>query len=192
MRNPFQSKNTFSINASLFPCEPSPRAPQTRNSTFPFGPSTGDRINPFTANCCPSIKFKTSSNTRRCTCSSRITPLPFPTSFFPASNCGLISAINCPSSLSQPFNVGNKVFNEINDASTVTKSTGSGSDSTYLAFDSSITTTPESCLSFQSSCPFPPSIAYTFPAPCCNRQSVNPPVDAPTSAHTLPATSTAN
>ena len=42
-----------------------------------------------------------------------------------------------------------------------------------------MTTTRGSCRSFQANCPRPTSTAKTLAAPCCNKQSVNPPVDAP-------------
>ena len=44
--------------------------------------------------------------------------------------------------------------------------------------------------SFQASCPYPTSIAKTNLTPCWRRQSVNPPVDAPTSSATRFRTST--
>ena len=56
----------------------------------------------------------------------------------------------------------------------------------------SITVTRSSVRSRQSSWPRPTSIAMTCVAPRCNRQSVKPPVDAPTSTPRRPATSTPN
>src|SRR4029077_15909353 len=47
-----------------------------------------------------------------------------------------------------------------------------------------------SCRRRKSIRPCPVSTAMTRAAPCCKRQSVNPPVDVPTSRQTLPATST--
>ena len=46
--------------------------------------------------------------------------------------------------------------------------------------------------SFWCNCARPTSTAMTRDAPCCNRQSVNPPVEAPRSRHTRPAGSTPN
>src|SRR5215207_7704381 len=90
------------------------------------------------------------------------------------------------------FTTGNNIFKEINDASTVANAICSGRDSTKRALVCSITTTRGSLRNFQCRMPLPTSIAYTFSAPRCKRQSVNPPVDEPTSAHVSPVTSKAN
>jgi len=43
--------------------------------------------------------------------------------------------------------------------------------------------------SLVSICPRPVSMAMTRDAPCCNKQSVKPPVEAPTSTQVFPLTS---
>ncbi|MFN8463781.1 MAG: hypothetical protein U0X93_18655 [Anaerolineales bacterium] len=74
----------------------------------------------------------------------------------------------------------------------VTKSTRSGSDSTYRAFVSSITTTRGSLRSFQcEGCPCPRQWRRLCRA-APGRQSVDPLVDAPTSAQASPFTSSLN
>ena len=92
--------------------------------------------------------------------------------------------ISFPSELT----TGSSIFKEINDASTVANAICSGRVSTKRALVCSITTTRGSLRSFQCRMPLPTSIAYTFNAPRCNRQSVKPPVDEPTSAQTRPFT----
>ena len=74
------------------------------------------------------------------------------------------------------------------DANSITSSMSSGV--TYLMFVFSIQTTLSSFLSFHASCPCPTSTEYTFTAPFCSMQSVNPPVEAPTSMHTFPSSVT--
>ena len=83
-------------------------------------------------------------------------------------------------------------MSEIKETSIEEKSIFSPKSSgvTYRIFVFSIQTTRSSCLNFQASCPFPTSIANTFLAPFCNIQSVNPPVEDPTSVHTLSCKST--
>ena len=53
-------------------------------------------------------------------------------------------------------------------------------------------TTLGSFLNFQANCPYPTSTEYTFTAPFCNIQSVNPPVDAPISMQTIPSKEISN
>src|SRR5690554_4677622 len=53
----------------------------------------------------------------------------------------------------------------------------------------SILTTRGSTRRLPANCPYPTSTAYTFEAPCCSKQSVNPPVEAPTSSTMRPDTS---
>ncbi len=74
--------------------------------------------------------------------------------------------------------------------SIVTSDTGSGS-SACIALVRSITTTRGSFRSFQSSMPYPVSIAYTLAAPRRRRQSTNPPTFEPRSAQGRPVTSRA-
>ncbi len=132
---------------------------------------------------------------------SRITPSPLEACSLPASNCGLISAMVVPFTLTallgdkgllpwvnQVLIVGKRVLKDMKEASTVTRSTGSDNRSTNRAFVSSITTTRRSCRSFQCRIPLPTSMEYTRLAPFCSRQSVKPPVDAPTSAQISPST----
>ena len=51
----------------------------------------------------------------------------------------------------------------------------------------SIQTTLGSWRSFHANWPYPTSTEYTFFAPFCSMQSVNPPVEAPMSMHTMPS-----
>src|SRR5690606_17693238 len=60
---------------------------------------------------------------------------------------------------------------------------------TSLILVLSILTTRLSWRNLPASWPYPTSIAYTFDAPCCSRQSVKPPADAPASKETFPVTS---
>jgi len=64
----------------------------------------------------------------------------------------------------------------------VTNSAGSGSAFNCRALVCSITTTRGFLRSDSCSSPSPTSMAYTLRAPRCSKQSVNPPVEAPTSA----------
>src|ERR1019366_1391242 len=119
-----------------------------------------------------------------------------PTCSRPASNCGLISttASPCqtsPSPASAHNTAGNTSVAEINEtsierneiASAPTNSPAPSSRALHL----SINRTRASTRSLCAICPYPVSTARTEAAPCCNMQSVNPPVEAPTSTHDLPS-----
>ena len=58
----------------------------------------------------------------------------------------------------------------------------------YLALTFSVEMTRESLRNFQSNWLVPTSTANTLAAPCWRRQSVKPPVEAPISRQTRPAT----
>src|SRR5439155_1374592 len=95
-----------------------------------------------------------------------------------------------PRGASTPNTDGRIFSNEMNETS-MTASVGCspkirGSSARALVF--SITTTRGSLRSLTSSWPVPTSTAYTRAAPRCSRQSVKPPVEAPTSRQTRPAT----
>ncbi len=119
---------------------------------------------------------------------------PFFTKPLPASNCGLIKAITSPLSFNNPFNTGKTFSKEIKETSMVAKSNKKSnlSLSRYLILVLSIHTTLSSLRKVQSSCPYPTSTQYTFLAPYLRRQSVNPPVEAPTSIIVFPLTSIPN
>ena len=57
---------------------------------------------------------------------------------------------------------------------------------TYRMLVFSMHTTLSSLRSFHASCPCPTSTEYTLTAPFCSIQSVNPPVEEPTSIHIFP------
>ena len=58
----------------------------------------------------------------------------------------------------------------------------------YLAFFLSIETTFGLSNNFSCNCPYPTSTANTFSAPFCNKTSVKPPVEDPTSRAIKPLT----
>jgi len=64
---------------------------------------------------------------------------------------------------------------------------GMSSGFMYLALKFSLTHTRGSLRSDHASWFVPTSTAMTRLAPCCSRQSVNPPVELPTSRHVLPS-----
>src|SRR5437016_4772164 len=175
--------------AAVRPCDDRCR----RNSRFPFGPLSGDAVTPRT--CQPRITEKRASRemTAWCCPGSRTTP-PLPTAPRPTSNCGFTSATSSPPGASRPNAAGRTFSSEMNETSTVTTSGASAKrrGSSARAFICSMTTTRGSLRSLTSSCPDPTSIAKTLAAPRWSRQSVKPPVEAPTSAQILPRTSTLN
>src|SRR2546422_952985 len=108
----------------------------------------------------------------------------------PTSNWGFTSAMTSPRGASTPNTEGRTFSNEMN-ATSMTASVGCspkirGSSARALVF--SMTTTRGSLRSLASSWPTPTSTAYTRAAPRWSRQSVKPPVEAPTSRQTRPAT----
>ena len=123
-----------------------------------------------------------------------MTPRPLSASALPASNCGLTSATILPFDFSKAM-AGGKIFrSEIKEQSITARSAGengcgncSGFKCRALVF--SMTTTRLSFRSFHANWPCPTSTAKTFAAPFCRRQSVKPPVEAPRSIATVPATS---
>src|SRR3989339_508005 len=150
---------------------------------------------------CLSTNSVTSKRTRSRTFSSRTTP-PLPTFLGPASNWGLtkitrtagpwsLGAVR-PERISAIFGIS--FLTEMNDTSITTTSIGSVilEMSKCLKFSRSKFTTRGSFLIFQWSCPYPTSTQNTFLAPFCKRQSVNPPVEAPTSRQTLSVMLTSN
>src|SRR5437899_5836624 len=160
-----------------------------KNSRLPFGPRSGEEVTPRT--CQPrSTAYRARRATAwRWSAWSRTTP-PLPTASRPTSNCGFTSAITSPRGASTPNTEGRTFSNEMN-ATSMTASVGCspkirGSSARALVF--SMTTTRGSLRSLASSWPAPTSTAYTRAAPRWSRQSVKPPVEAPTSRQTRPAT----
>jgi hypothetical protein len=105
-----------------------------------------------------------------------------------ASNCGFTSAMISLRGASTPKTAGRIFSSEMNDTS-MTASEGCSSKtrgSSARALVCSITTTRGSLRSLTSSWAVPTSTANTRLAPFCSRQSVKPPVEAPTSIHTRP------
>ena len=128
------------------------------------------------------------SSTSRCTSGSRTTP-PRPTRAGPASNWGLTRATTAPPGFTRLRTAGRTNSSEMNDRSSVTRSTVSPRSSGLRkrALVRSRTTTRGSWRRRRSNCPRPTSTAWTRRAPRCRRQSVNPPVEAPRSAATRPS-----
>ena len=145
---------------------------------------------PFTIKPRPSENILILSITFSCFPESLIMPF-FSTSAFMTSNWGLINARASPPGFKNSFTFGITFSRDINDTSITAMSNPSpiSLNSRYLIFLSSITTTLLSFLNRQSRIPFPTSTAKTFPAPFFKRQSVKPPVDAPTSITVRPLTS---
>ena len=114
---------------------------------------------------------------------------PLPTSARPTSNCGFTSAITGAPGLPNAGSTGSTSRSEMNETSMTIRSTRSGSRSGGASrmFTRSSTRTRASEAIFQSSCPCPTSTQVTRAAPRCSRQSVNPPVEAPTSSAARPA-----
>src|SRR5213594_553325 len=159
-----------------------------KNSRLPFGPRSGEAVTPST--CQPrSTAYRARRATAwRWSAGSRTTP-PLPTASRPTSNWGFTSAMTSPRGASTPNTEGRTFSNEMN-ATSMTASVGCspkirGSSARALVF--SMTTTRGSLRSLASSWPTPTSTAYTRAAPRWSRQSVKPPVEAPTSRQTRPA-----
>mmetsp|Transcript_5669 Transcript_5669/g.14746 ORF Transcript_5669/g.14746 Transcript_5669/m.14746 type:complete len:333 (-) Transcript_5669:91-1089(-) len=150
----------------------------------------GDSITPCPSKPTASTPATTASTTSCRTCGSFTTP-PEATLSLPASNCGFTSTTIRPPMRSTSRTAGITLSTEMKERSSVTMSTLSGRSGAVrcrrLVF--SMTTRRGSCRSFSATCPRPTSTPYTRAAPCCNRQSVKPPVDRPASSATFPATS---
>src|SRR6266478_6267779 len=118
---------------------------------------------------------------------SSVTTPPGGISSRDSSNCGLIrirkSAFSSASEMAGP----STLLTEIKETSITTTAAfwGSSSPSSSRAFRS-IRKTRGSCRSFQSICSVFTSTAKTREAPCCKRQSVNPPVEEPMSRQIRP------
>src|SRR6266478_6611965 len=118
---------------------------------------------------------------------SSVTTPPGGISSRDSSNCGLIrirkSAFSSASEMAGP----STLLTEIKETSITTTAAfwGSSSPSSSRAFRS-IRKTRGSCRSFQSICSVFTSTAKTREAPCCKRQSVNPPVEEPMSRQIHP------
>ena len=160
---------------------------------LPAAPRSGDGITARGASPSPARAAVTRSSTARWTAGSVTSP-PRRTWLRPASNCGLISNTASAPSAATPASAGATSRREMNDRSATTRSTGSPTSARvrWRALRRSRTVTRGSLRSDQASWPVPTSTATTEAAPCCRRQSVNPPVEAPASSARRPATSTAN
>ena len=133
-----------------------------------------------------------SRKTWRCTSVSRTTP--FRTWSRPASNCGLTSTTARHGAASTPNTAGSTSRSEMNDTSAVANVGRNGRSSAVSerALRRSITVTRGSATSRSCSWFRPTSTAATRAAPWASRQSVKPPVEAPTSRHDSPRTSIPN
>ena len=151
----------------------------------------GETVSPPTSKPSAPAAARTSASARARAASSRTIP-PLPTSARPTSNCGLTSAITGAPGLAKCGSAGSTRRSEMNDTSMTTRSTGAGSRSggAVRMLVRSMICTRGSDATFQSSCPCPTSTQVTCAAPRCSRQSVNPPVDAPTSSAVSPRGST--
>ena len=136
----------------------------------------------------------------RHTSGSRTTPRPRETSARPASNWGLTRRRrSAPGAIVGSHSTGTTRTNEMKERSAVTTSRGvheppapsRASPDNVRMFVRSSTRTRGSARNLGSSCPWPTSRATTDAAPCWSRQSVNPPVEAPTSRARRRVTSTA-
>ena len=161
-----------------------------RNSRFPAGPSSGEASRATGTSPSAKLASRTSRRTARCVAGSRTTP-PEPRRSRPASNCGFTSATIAPPGDRYARARSRMVRSEMNDASTTIASNGSpnASSPSLRKLVRSITVTRSSLRRRQSSCPYPTSTATTCAAPRCSKQSVNPPVEAPTSSARAPVTS---
>ena len=133
-----------------------------------------------------------SRKTWRCTSGSRTTPLR--TWSRPASNCGFTSTTARHGAASTPNTGGSTSRSEMNDTSAVANVGRKGRSSAVIerALRRSITVTRGSATSRSCSWFRPTSTAATRAAPWASKQSVKPPVEAPTSRHSSPRTSIAN
>ena len=164
----------------------------SRYSRFPAGPRTQESHIPRTVTPRPVTKPHMSRKTCRCTSGSRTTPLrTWPR---PASNCGFTSTMARDGVASTPKTAGNTSRSEMNDTSAQANVGRNGRSSAVRcrALTPSITVTRGSATSRSCSWFRPTSTAATRAAPCASRQSVKPPVDAPTSRHDSPRTSIPN
>ena len=94
-----------------------------------------------------------------------------------------------PSSQFKSYAAGITKVSDINDKSNTAKSTASGTSPgcKCLKLNCSRATTRASLRNFHTNWFVPTSNAYTRRAPCCSKQSVNPPVEAPASRQTIPS-----
>ena len=136
---------------------------------------------------------RTSWSTARWTSGSRTIP-PLPTRARPASNCGFTSRTRSASGRCERASVGRdrdqRDERQVGDGDRSTGPPRSPRSSARTLVRSSTVDTRGSWRSDHASCPRPTSTATTCAAPRCSRQSVNPPVDAPTSSARRPRTST--
>src|SRR5581483_9481841 len=160
-------------------------------SRLPFGPASPDGAKPAGSRPAPCAARAAAASASRRLAAERTTP-PLPTRRGSSSNWGLTSASTSPAGARQAAIAGRTLASEMNDTSTVASdgAKGSASGRRWRAFVRSITTTRGSWRSAQSSWPRPTSSAITRAAPRFSRQSVKPPVEAPTSRQSRPATST--
>ena len=98
---------------------------------LPSGPLMGEKDSACAAQPSSfSMKASTSAITSRCTCLSRTTPF-LPTRSRPASNCGLMSEMNAPSSPMISAAAGRILVMEMKDTS-ITPSVGCSGRSSRL------------------------------------------------------------
>src|SRR2546430_3127855 len=162
----------------------------SKSSRLPPAPGSADHVWPSTASPWPAHQSRNRASAAATAAWSRTMP-PFPTSARPTWNCGLKrTTSSAPGAAAQM--AGRTVSSPMNETSTVTSETGSGNDCRLRALTRSIGTTRGFWRRLQCRSPRPTSTAYTRSAPRCRSTSVKPPVDAPTSAQTRPATLTPN
>ena len=167
----------------------------TKNSTLPSAPRSGDTATAPTPSPCASSPATTSRSTAACTdgiahdpALADAGPGPPRTAASPAARSRRRRSVSAS-------RFGATVRSEMNERS-ATHEVGGRIDRTAVSSSRtlvrSMTVTRASLRSDQASCPRPTSIATTCAAPRWSRQSVKPPVDAPTSTARRPATSTPN
>ena len=134
----------------------------------------------------PPTEVSTSAHTS----GSRTTPRPLLTTVRSASNWGFTRTTRSAPGRVCPRTAGSTRSRAMNDTSTVTTSAATPGSRARMSVRSRLVTRGSDR---SRSCSWlrPTSTASTEVAPCCRRQSVKPPVEAPTSRAARPSTSTA-
>ena len=139
-------------------------------------------------------KSRTAASVASCTAGSRITPRPLSTAVLPASNWGFTSATSTPPPRRSAQMAGSTAVSEMKDKSITITSNGLRGRSVatrWRALIFSRLVTLGSLRNRACSWARPTSTQTTSVAPACSAQSVNPPVEAPTSSTWVPRRSSA-
>ncbi len=186
------------------PCAPPHRGPScaparpasashTKLSRLPAGPGSPEEANPSTdAPACSRTSAATATSAARRSSAERTTP-PLPTRSRPTSNCGLTRARQSKRGAAQRSTAGSTFVSDMKATSTTIRS-GSNGQLTGLhvagvaALDHRHAARPGAATSAAHR--RRRRSATTASAPRCSRQSVKPPVEAPTSSARRPAGST--